>query len=200
MSVQNPASWVEIHPPDLISVLGNQVAFPKKESVVAVAVVADHCGVGTCQWEAIDIEIPAPPAGWFQGAKVSVTEFVGLGEGETNADTIEEGNDSKTGARIDILEDRARIRVGSGGSRSSGRRASSRRCIGCGGCPAERGHSVAGSFPAPPLTAPALPWQTASAARPDSPTALQPPHDAPLRLQPPWRPPATRRPRRVPHQ
>ena len=109
------ARWTEIHPPDWIVVPSNPPA--RSQLLRGVAVVAP----GTYQWRArietvLDVDIQAPPKPGAD-AVLRYREFVGP---ETVADTIIEGNASKTGAAITTLAnpDGIRLHVKVGGTRS----------------------------------------------------------------------------------
>jgi hypothetical protein len=109
--ISNPASWTELHPPDLIEV--RRGLHMKSEKLVGVAVVSNHCAIAPCPPEILDVEVPVPeePRRLFPDGEVYVKERVSTVPGETNPATIEEGNADRTGARIDVLEDRVRIHV-----------------------------------------------------------------------------------------
>lgn len=92
------AVHTEIHSPDLIEVLPDR---PRSELVQAVAVYADAGNwrnrfIGQLTTLDHDIQLPEPPS---CAAGVDVQELIMPG---TNLNTIVEGNDTKTGARITI--------------------------------------------------------------------------------------------------
>ena len=105
----HPARWNEIHPPDLFQPLPKEPpAEPpahQRETVRGVALVAD--GIA----ESYSVEFPFRPPALkpSSSARLSVREHVGP---ETNFKSITDGNANKTGARIDVLIDRVRVRIG----------------------------------------------------------------------------------------
>jgi hypothetical protein len=103
-----PARWNEIHPPDLFQPLREPSAH-QRETVRGVALLADggHDIVKRTVWFTLrPPDLALKPS---SSARLSVLEHVGP---ETNLKSIVEGNASKTGARIDVLTDRVRVRIG----------------------------------------------------------------------------------------
>lgn len=114
MDPQNPARWVEIHPPDIISVLNDVDANgaatnPPVENVTGVTVYSGGCAA-LCSTTNLDVTLN-PPGPQTQGT-VQVMECVGP---ETNFQEIVGGakgsNGNFVGATITVNASSARVQV-----------------------------------------------------------------------------------------
>lgn len=105
-SEDNPSRWTEIHPPDTIDVLS-----PKQPTETFRGVVV--AAPGSFNWNsrnftALNTDIPAPTPRPSPTAQLRVREHVSP---ESTLDRIREGNESRTGARLTVLEDRVNVAV-----------------------------------------------------------------------------------------
>jgi MIR domain len=100
----HPARWNEIHPPDLFQPL-KEPPVHQRETVRGVALIAD----GIAEGYSVEFMLRPPALKPSSSARLSVREHVGP---ESNLKSITDGNANKTGARIDVLTDRVRVRIG----------------------------------------------------------------------------------------
>lgn len=83
----NPARWTEMHPPDIIALLGMK---PPNKVLRSVAISAENCAVGSCEKTTLDVDIPAPakPAGattvMFREQVLPSTNFRTITDGHSN--------------------------------------------------------------------------------------------------------------------
>jgi hypothetical protein len=110
---RNEARTAEIHPPDRIRVLDDRA---QTESVYAVAVSSQNCGISGCQERVLDYTMspPSPRPPW--PAQIAITESVD--ETTTTFSQLTIASVNQRGAQITpnpISGDSARIRVGTRG-------------------------------------------------------------------------------------
>jgi hypothetical protein len=99
------ARWTEMHPPDLIQTIPRDPA-DRIETLRGVALVAAN-GLVSGETQTLDVGI-RPPSPRPRKSKAAVIEIVGP---ETNFSTIIEGNATRSGARLTILDDQVRVHV-----------------------------------------------------------------------------------------